>query len=111
MDLRRFYLQMTVCYRLVYSGELEIEPSVGTRGSSAPSIKQARLKLEGLIRDPIYQLVSHWNALDPALRWSQDKTEFKNELKKKLNSLFNKHWIANRPWLLFQGRSYLREPD
>ena len=65
IDLRRVYLQTTMCRRLVFSGKLEIRPYSGTRATEAPCIARSMPKRVHLINDPVYQAFSQWNDLDP----------------------------------------------
>ena len=62
IDLRRIYMQLTMCHRLVYSGKLSIMPYSGTRATEAPCIERSMPKLVKLVKDPVYQAFTQWNS-------------------------------------------------
>ena len=107
IDLRRIYLQLTTCYRLVFNGLSEITNQSGTRATGAPTIRQTMPKLSGLINGPIYQAHARWNALEPGVRWLS-KDGFKIEIKKRLQHFFRVEWRADTPQLFYEGKSILQ---
>ena len=106
IDLRRVYLQLTMCHRLIFSGQVRTLPSTGTRATHAPIIYRTQPKLVGLVKDPVYQAFSQWNALDQVTRWL-DKDQFKKEIKRRLLLFFIREWRADQLNLIFNDRSVL----
>ena len=110
IDLRRIYLQVTMCHRLVYNGKVLVRPYSGTRSTEAPCMYRSMPKSAALIKDPIYQAQSQWNDLDPALRWVTNKNAFKCQIKHRLFAYFHTKWRPDQPQLIHTNKSIIADP-
>ena len=98
LDLRRIYLQNTMCDRLLHTGNLVTLQCTGTRATGAPVVKQQHPKQLFLIKNPTYQAFARWNSLKPDARWVVKKGPLK-----KLISYFYARWRNDNSHLLYDG--------